>query len=147
VILGTWEVEGSQPPEKLVKWLQENERFLWDMWFGLHPEIDQFQALPASTVAINSILPFAPTAGPNMKMVTVNGSGFQRGLTVTAGFPGGGGANAGWIASPVDIEAILPNDDYAEHNWPIHNPANNPDGSQSNIYEFAVAIAGEVMGE
>src|SRR5260370_22522101 len=45
----------------------------------------------SGTVAISSISPSSPTAGPNNQTVTVNGSGFQSGLTVAAGFPGGGG--------------------------------------------------------
>src|SRR2546427_8719080 len=45
----------------------------------------------SGAVSIASISPSAPSSGPNNQTVTVNGSGFQNGLTVSVGFPGGGG--------------------------------------------------------
>src|SRR5579883_1451760 len=49
-------------------------------------------ATAASTPSISSISPSSPTASGSNQNITVFGSGFQAGLTVTVTFPSGGSA-------------------------------------------------------
>jgi hypothetical protein len=94
-----------------------------------------------STPSISSISPSTPTASSSNQTLTVYGSQFQSGLTVTVGFPGGGsttlsGSQIQSVTAASFQMIITLNGSGA---WTIK--VNNPDGGQSNTFSFAVATA------
>jgi hypothetical protein len=97
-------------------------------------------------VAISSISPSSPTAGPNNQTVTVNGSGFQAGLTISAGFPGGGGTTLSGSqiqsVTATSVQMIITLSGAGA--WTIK--VNNPDGGQSNTFGFNVNAAVSTPG-
>jgi hypothetical protein len=92
-----------------------------------------------STPSISSINPSNPTATVGNQNVTVNGSQFQNGLTVTVGFPGGGSA----ILSGSQIQGVNSSSFAMVINF-NSNPGtysirvNNPDGGISAAFSFSV---------
>ncbi len=95
-------------------------------------------AAAQSTPSINSISPSSPTASGSNQTVTVFGSQFQSGLTVTVGFPGGGGTTL----SGTQIQAVTATSFQmiatlgGAGGYSIK--VNNPDGGQSNTLGFTV---------
>lgn len=95
---------------------------------------------PTPTPAtINSISPPSPPRNNVFQNVTVIGSGFQPGLSATIFFPAGGGSgilNGSQIqnvtANSFSIVVLL--DTLGTHGIRV----NNPDGGQSNIFNFSV---------
>jgi hypothetical protein len=88
------------------------------------------------TVSIGSISPATPTRSGSDQNVVVNGSGFQSGLTVTVSIPGGGtatlsGAQILGVAAGSFTMVVTLN---VAGTYGIR--VNNPDGSQSNTFNF-----------
>jgi pimeloyl-ACP methyl ester carboxylesterase len=89
--------------------------------------------------SITSISPTTPASDSNDQNVTVFGANFQQNLNVTATFPGGGSAPL----SGTQIQNVTPNSFVmritlgATGTWSIR--VNNPDGTHSNDFSFAVA--------
>jgi hypothetical protein len=98
----------------------------------------QFQVVVPSAPQIASINPAVPTANASNQIVTVNGSGFQAGLTVSVTFPGGSSALSGTQIQNITATSfqmiILVG---TTGNYTIR--VNNPDGSISNVFSFSVS--------
>ncbi|NOT62714.1 MAG: hypothetical protein HOP19_21105, partial [Acidobacteria bacterium] len=88
--------------------------------------------------AITSISPATPTASSLDQNVTVFGSGFQSGLTVTVTFPGGGTGTLSdsQIQSVTSTSFVMVVTLNATGTWSIR--ANNPGGGSSNTFSFNV---------
>lgn len=90
------------------------------------------------TPSISSISPSSPTASASIQTVTVNGSSFQAGLTVTVGLPGGGSStlSGGTIQSVTlaSFQMIILLADAGNYTLRVTNPA----GLQSNVFAFSV---------
>jgi DUF971 family protein len=93
------------------------------------------------TVSIGSISPATPTRSGSDQNVVVNGSGFQSGLTVTVFIPGGGTATLsgsqiqGVTSSSFTMVVTL----NVAGTYGIR--VNNPDGGQSNTFNFTTQAA------
>ena len=94
-----------------------------------------------STPSISSISPSTPTASGSNQNVTVSGSQFQSGLTVTVGFPGGGGTTL----SGTQIQSVVAGSFTMSITLGTAGTytikVNNPDGGQSNTFSFNVKAA------
>jgi hypothetical protein len=91
--------------------------------------------------SVTSILPAAPTLSVSSQTLTVNGTGFQSGLTVTA-FPPGGGSLAlsgSQIQSVTSASFNLTITLNSAGTWGIR--VNNPDSQQSATFNFTVQCA------
>ncbi len=92
----------------------------------------------ASFPSITSMSPLTPVRSANDQSVTVNGSNFQQGLTVSVTFPNGSGT----ILSGTQIQEVTPTSFRmritlnATGNWSIR--VNNPGGIQSNTFNYSV---------
>jgi Na+/H+-dicarboxylate symporter len=97
---------------------------------------------PASAPVISSISPSAPTVGPGEQMMVVHGSQFQKGLTVTVKFPGGGmTVLSGALfqsARPDSFELTLTMGTAGEYTLKVYNP----DGGQSNQFKLSAHQSG-----
>lgn len=91
-----------------------------------------------SPPTINSISPSTPTASNVDQNITVNGSNFFLGLTVTAFFPGGGSATLSGtqIQNVTQTSFTMRITLGVAGAWAIR--VNNPGGGQSNIFNFTV---------
>ncbi len=93
--------------------------------------------ISAVSPAISSISPASPIASASNQTVTVFGSGFQSGLTVTAFFPNNSGSAT---LSGAQIQNVTPTSFQmiitlgSRGTWGIR--VNNPDGKQSNLFQF-----------
>jgi uncharacterized repeat protein (TIGR01451 family) len=121
------------------------QRPLWTRDDATNQESNHvIQSITASTgcttVTVSRISPDTPIAGAGNQTVTVSGSGFQTGLTVTAFFPNNGGTatlqGVGQIqgATPTGFQIQLALNSAGT--WGIR--VNNPSGQQSNIFNFVV---------
>jgi murein DD-endopeptidase MepM/ murein hydrolase activator NlpD len=91
-----------------------------------------------SSPSIASVSPASPTRNDNNQNITVSGSGFQSGLTVTVLIPGGGtatlsgtqiqGVSSGSFTMVITLNVV------GQYGIRV----NNPDGGQSNIFNFNV---------
>src|SRR6185295_2714361 len=102
---------------------------------GLQSNVFPFFAQPASIQSqIDSISSVSPFSSSNDQSIQVFGSGFSQGLTVSAFFPGGGGA----LLSGTQIQDVSPTSFTllitfgSSGTWSIR--VNNPNGSQSNTF-------------
>jgi uncharacterized protein (DUF2147 family) len=92
-----------------------------------------------STPSITSISPSTPTANANNQTVTVYGSQFQSGLTVTVYWPNGAGSST---LSGTQIQNVSAGSFQmivtlnGAGTWGIQ--VNNPDGGKSNVFSFNV---------
>ena len=92
-----------------------------------------------SAPSVSGISPPSPAATAGNQNVSVSGSNFQSGLTVTVGFPSGGSSTL----SGSQIQGVSANSFTMVINF-NNNPGtytirvNNPDGAQSNVYSFSV---------
>jgi pimeloyl-ACP methyl ester carboxylesterase/DUF971 family protein len=100
----------------------------------IHPSV----LAPASSPSISSISPNSPTVSSGNQNVTVFGSSFQSGLTVSITFPGGGGTTLSGtqIQSVTSTSFVMVATLSATGTWSIR--VNNPDGGQSNTFFFTV---------
>src|SRR6185312_7714429 len=92
---------------------------------------------PISNPTVASISPATPTAQNQNQIITVNGSSFQAGLTVTVNFPGGSSTLSGTqiqgvTASSFQMVALL----GIPGSYSI--VINNPDGGRSAAFPFQV---------
>ena len=93
---------------------------------------------PPSGITISSISPSIPIRSSADQPITVNGSNFQPGLTVTVTFPSGSGTTL----SGAQIQNVTSNSFVmlatlnATGIWYIR--VNNPGGAQSNSFSFSV---------
>src|SRR5215213_3643075 len=91
-----------------------------------------------SSPNIGSISPVTPQTSPTDQNVTVLGTNFQQGLTVSVTFPSGGTA----LLSGTQIQSVTPTSFVmrillgAPGTWTIR--VNNPDGGQSSVFNFTV---------
>ncbi len=87
---------------------------------------------------ITGISPSSPTRSNLNQNVTVLGTGFQSGLTVTINFPGGGSTtlSGSQISSVTNTSFVMAVTLNGTGNWSIR--ANNPNGTQSNTFGFNV---------
>lgn len=97
-----------------------------------------------SSPAINSVSPTTPVTRSTDQDVAVYGSNFQQNLTVSVGFPGGGGATLsgaqiGNVTSSSFVMHITLN---GTGTWSIK--VNNPDGGQSPTFNLPVINANAV---
>src|SRR5205085_1969985 len=83
--------------------------------------------------------PSNPASSSTDQQITVSGSGFQSGLTVTAFFPGGGSSvlSGTQITSVTSTSLQLLITFGNPGTWGIR--INNPDGGQSGVFSFVVA--------
>jgi hypothetical protein len=92
---------------------------------------------PQSAPSISSISPSNPTTS-NSNQTVLFGSQFQAGLTVTVGFPGGGGTTLSGAqiqnVSASSFQMIITFG--TSGSWSIK--VNNPGGQQSNTFGFTV---------
>ena len=97
-----------------------------------------FNVLPGkSSPTISSILPSSPFATPGNQNVSVFGSQFQAGLTVSVFFPGGGsstlsGSQIQSVSGTSFVMVINFNGNRGQYSLRI----NNPDGGQSPLFTF-----------
>src|SRR5205823_4949858 len=100
----------------------------------LHPNV----LTPISSPNISSISPSSPTVSGSDQNVSVFGSSFQSGLTVSITFPGGGGTtlSGAQIQSVSSGSFVMIATLGATGTWSIR--VNNPDGGQSNTFFFTV---------
>lgn len=98
---------------------------------------------PVSSPSISSISPSSPTVSGSNQNVTVFGSSFQSGLTVSITFPGGGGTTLSGtqIQSVTSTSFVMVATLSATGTWSIR--VNNPDGGQSNTFFFTVQSASQ----
>src|SRR5258708_17994510 len=95
-----------------------------------------------STPSISSISPGTPTASGSNQTVTVSGSQFQSGLTVTVFFPNGSGSST---LSGTQIQSV--SSGSFQMIITLSGPGtfgirvNNPDGGHSNTFNFNVNAA------
>ena len=86
---------------------------------------------------ISSTNPSSPTSGPDDQNITVFGSGFQPNLTVSVGFPGGGG---GTLNPPNQIQSVSANSFVMRITLGSAGAytirVNNPVGPSSNTFGF-----------
>src|SRR5262249_4687943 len=93
----------------------------------------------SSSPSVSSINPATPGVNGSNQTVTVNGSQFQNGLTVSVTFPGGGGS----ILSGSQIQNVTSTSFQMvillglTGSYTIR--VNNPDGGTSNVFSFNVA--------
>ncbi|MCL5287167.1 MAG: Ig-like domain-containing protein, partial [Acidobacteria bacterium] len=97
---------------------------------------------PGTAPQISGISPSSPQVQVNVSQtITVQGSNFQPGLTVTAFFPGGGSSTLSGsqiqnvTAGSFQASMVL----NSAGIWGIR--VNNPDGQQSNTFNFTVTAA------
>lgn len=92
---------------------------------------------PISTPQISSISPSNPTAKNSDQSVSVSGSGFQSGLTITVFYPGGSSTLSGTqIQSVTSTSFTMLITLSITGTYGIR--VNNPDGGQSNTFNFSV---------
>ena len=93
----------------------------------------------APAPAISSISPSSPTASTSNQTITVYGSNFQSGLTVTAYFPGGGSTTlSGTQIQNVTSSSFQLIITFANSgSWGIR--VTNPDTQQSGTFSFTVS--------
>jgi hypothetical protein len=91
-----------------------------------------------STPIINSITPGIPQIGNSDQNVTISGSNFQAPLTVTVFFPGGSSTNlsSAQIQNITSTSFVMRTTFGSAGTWSIR--VSNPDGSQSNTFNFTV---------
>jgi surface antigen len=105
-----------------------------------------FSVQPSLNPSISSTLPVSPVASVGNQNVTVNGSGFAAGLTVTATFPNGttGTLSGSQIlnVTPTSFTMVI-NFNNVPGAYSIR--VNNPGGAQSNAFPFTVQTAVPVI--
>jgi hypothetical protein len=108
---------------------------------GQHSNTFSFTAAPAATLpAISAISPSNPTAKPDSQTVSVLGSNFQSGLTVTVVRPGG--ATSTLSGSQIQnvtsgsFQLIITLGDAGAYSLRV----TNPNGHQSNTFTFTAQI-------
>ncbi|MFN0141780.1 MAG: FG-GAP-like repeat-containing protein, partial [Pyrinomonadaceae bacterium] len=93
-------------------------------------------------VTITSITPPSPPVSNNNQNVNVNGSGFTAGLTVTVFFPGGGSTNLSGSQiqnlTSTSFTMVVTLNVLGQYGIRV----NNPNGNQSNIFNFNTQAAG-----
>src|SRR5262249_25737220 len=100
--------------------------------------IFQVVSPPLSNPQITSISPATPTANGSNQTVTVDGSQFQSGLTVSVTFPGGSSTLSGTQIQNVtasSFQMIILVGTTGSYTIRV----NNPDGGTSNVFSFSVA--------
>src|SRR5262249_30390169 len=100
--------------------------------------IFQVSSPPLSNPQITSISPATPTANGSNQTVTVDGSQFQSGLTVSVTFPGGSSTLSGTQIQNVtasSFQMIILVGTTGSYTIRV----NNPDGGTSNVFSFNVA--------
>lgn len=88
--------------------------------------------------AVASISPASPTVSSGSQSITVNGTGFQSGLTVTLIAPGGGSTtvSGAQIQNLTAVSFVMSATLATAGTWSLR--VNNPDGGQSTIFGFTV---------
>lgn len=101
-----------------------------------------FSVQPQATPSITSISPLSPVATVGNQNVTVNGTNFVSGLTVTVTFPNGStGTLSGSQITNVTSSSFVMVIDFNNVPGAYSIRVNNPGGSQSNNYGFSVQPA------
>lgn len=100
-----------------------------------------FFTVQSASPTISSISPSTPTANGRDQNVTVFGSNFQQGLSVSITFPGGGGTTLSGtqIQNVSSSSFVMVATLGGAGTWSIR--VNNPNGSQSNTFFFTVQSA------
>lgn len=97
-----------------------------------------FNVATAQTPTITSISPSTPTASNSDQNVTVNGTNFQNGMTVTIFFPGGGSGTLSGSqltnVTPTQFTMVVTLNLSGQYGIRI----NNPSGLMSGIFNFTV---------
>jgi pimeloyl-ACP methyl ester carboxylesterase len=106
---------------------------------GAQSNTFNFTVQPPTTPVINSINPPSPIATVGNQNVTVNGSNFVSGLTVTVFFPGGGsGTLSGSQIQSVTSSSFVMVIDFNGNAGNYGIRVTNPGGAQSNTFNFTV---------
>jgi uncharacterized protein (TIGR03437 family) len=110
-----------------------------------HSALNLCSPPPAPAPTINSISPGTPTASGSNQAVTVFGSQFQSGLTVTVFFPNGSGPTT---LSGTQIQGVAATSFQMIITLSLPGTfairVNNPDGGQSSTFNFNVNAATSV---